>query len=250
MDRQLTLNNKVVLITGAAKRIGAQTVRTLHKNGARIILHYRQSSKAAKNLADELNTQRKNSVFTLQADLLDSTAIESLAAKAFKAFNQLDILINNASSFFPTPIGKIKDQHFDDLIGSNLKAPLFLSQACVPYLKSSQGQIINMVDIHARKPLKDHIAYSCAKAANAMLVRSLALELGPDIRVNGISPGAILWPEDNNQLNEDSMAKILNEVPLNRTGKPEDIADTILFLIQHDYINGQIIAVDGGRQLF
>lgn len=244
----ITLKNKVVLITGAARRIGAQTVRTLHENGANIILHYGGSKTEAKDLALELNNIRDNSVHTLQADLLDSLALENLAQKAFNIYDQLDVLINNASSFYPTPLGDIKEEQYDDLMGTNIKAPLFLSQACYPFLKASQGAIINMVDIHSRSPLKDHIAYSCAKAANAMLVRSLAKEMGPDVRVNGVSPGAILWPEE--ELPQNTMDEIINDIPLKKTGEPRNIADTILFLIQHDYVNGQIIAIDGGRQLF
>jgi len=195
-----------------------------------------------------LNNIRENSVHTLQADLLDNLALENLAQKAFNIYEQLDVLINNASSFYPTPLGDIKEEQYDDLMGTNIKAPLFLSQACYPFLKANQGVIINMVDIHSRSPLKEHIAYSCAKAANAMLVRSLAKEMGPDVRVNGVSPGAILWPEE--ELPQSTMDEIINDIPLKKTGEPRNIADTILFLIQHDYINGQIIAIDGGRQLF
>ncbi len=243
-----SLKNKVVLITGAAKRIGAQTVRTLHQSGANIILHYGSSHAEADALATELNQIRDNSVQILQADLRDFDALLNLAQSAFDCYQQLDVLINNASTFYPTPLGEISEAHYDDLLGTNLKAPLFLSQACFPFLKAQQGVIINMVDIHARSPLKDHIAYSCAKAANAMLVRSLAKEMGPDVRVNGVAPGAILWPE--NELGKNAMDDIIQDIPLKKIGEPSNIADTILFLIEHDYINGQIIAIDGGRQLF
>ena len=243
-----SLKNKVVLITGAAKRLGAQTVRTLHQSGANIILHYGGSQTEAIALADELNQFRANSVHTLQANLLDITSIEKLARDAFNAYQRLDILINNASTFYPTPLGKINETNYDDLMGTNLKAPLFLSQACFPYLSKNNGVIINMVDIHGRSPLKDHITYSCAKAANGMLVRSLAKEMGPSVRVNGVAPGAILWPE--NPMEQDDMDDIINDIPLKKIGDANNIADTILFLIQHDYINGQIIAIDGGRQLF
>lgn len=245
-----SLDKKVVLITGAARRIGAKTVSTLHQSGANIILHYGSSKDDAETLAHELNKVRDNSVHVLQADLLDINAVQQLAEDAFNIFGRLDVLINNASTFYPTPLGEITEQHFDDLMGSNIKAPLFLSQACFPYLKQSNGVILNIVDIHARSPLKDYIAYSCAKAANAMLVRSLAKEMGPEVRVNGVAPGAILWPEQENELAPTTMSKIISDIPLKRSGNPSDIADTLLFLIQHDYINGQIIAVDGGRQLF
>lgn len=245
-----TLKNKVVLITGAARRIGAKTVRTLHHCGANIILHYGRSQSDAESLANELNLIRPNSVHTQQADLLKVDNINTLAEQAYAHYQQLDVLINNASSFYPTPLGSITEAQYDDLMGSNIKAPLFLSQACYPYLKQSSGSIINIVDIHSRSPLKEHITYSCAKAANAMLVRSLAKEMGPDIRVNGISPGAILWPEQENELDQKTMDQIINDIPLKKSGQPSDIANTVLFLIQQSYINGQIIAVDGGRQLF
>jgi len=243
-----TLKNKVVLITGAAKRIGAQTVRTLHQSGANIILHYGRSQTDAEALAQELNLIRSQSVQTLQADLRQVDELKNLAQKAFSLHQRLDVLINNASTFYPTPLGQINEDQYEDLMGTNIKAPMFLSQACYPYLTQTQGVIINMVDIHAKSPLEDHIAYSCAKAANAMLVRSLAKEMGPNVRVNGVAPGAILWPE--NTMDQTTMDEIINDIPLKKIGTPNNIADTILFLIQHDYINGQIIAIDGGRQLF
>lgn len=250
MTTQNTLLNKTVLITGAARRIGAQTIKTLHAAGANIILHYRSSKTSATELADALNQSRPNSVQCLQADLLDLDSIQHLAEQSTKLFNRLDVLVNNASTFYPTPIGEMSEEHYNDLFGSNIKAPLFLSQACAPYLKESQGCIINIVDIHARSPLKNHTIYSCAKAANAMLVRSLAKELGPQVRVNGVAPGAILWPENEAELDDATQQQILSEIPLKRAGNPNNIADTVLFLAQHDYINGQIIAIDGGRQLF
>ena len=250
MTTHTSLNQKVVLITGAARRIGAQTVRTLHEQGTHIILHYRSSKDSAAALADELNQVRAGSVYCLQADLLQLDAINQLAQQAKAVFGRLDILINNASTFYPTPMGEMTEAQYDDLFGSNIKAPLFLSQACAPYLKATQGCIVNIVDIHARSPLKNHTIYSCAKAANAMLVRSLAKELGPQVRVNGIAPGAILWPENEAELSLETQQQILDEIPLKRAGNPNNIADTVLFLTQHDYINGQVIAIDGGRQLF
>ena len=249
METAAKLAHKTALITGAAQRLGAQSARTLHQNGANIIIHYGQSQSKAEQLAAELNELRENSAITLQADLNDLTAIETLAQNASTHFGTLDILINNASSFYPTEFGNITASQWNDLMGSNVQAPLFLSQACYPALRQSNGCIINMIDIHARSPLKNHTAYSCAKAAAAMLTRSLALELAPEVRVNGVAPGAILWPQDQDMESSDQQ-KILDQIPLQRTGQPEDIAETILFLITNHYINGQIINVDGGRQLF
>lgn len=246
----MKLAGKTALITGAARRIGAQTAQTLHENGANIILHYGQSTLDANDLVIQLNKNRSNSAISLQANLLNTKEVHTLAIRAFNAFDGLDILVNNASTFYPTPLGKIDEQSWDDLMGTNIKAPLFLSQACYPALKQSRGTIINMVDIHARSPLKNHITYSCAKAAKVMLTRSLALEMGPEVRVNAIAPGTILWPQDDNAYDAAERLEILEQVPLKRIGKPTDIAEAILFLINNDYINGQIIAVDGGRQLF
>jgi len=246
----MKLAGKTALITGAAKRLGAQTARTLHENGANIIIHYGNSGHDARQLVTELNTERNKSATVLQADLLDINAVRHLATEAFNRFNSLDILVNNASTFYPTPLGQMNEDNWDDLMGTNIKAPLFLSQACYPALKQSKGCIINMVDIHARAPLKHHTTYSCAKAAKVMLTKSLALEMGPDVRVNGVAPGAILWPESTDAMDQQQQQAIIEQIPLKRTGEAQDIADTVLFLATHHYINGQIIAVDGGRQLF
>ena len=246
----MKLTGKTALITGAAKRIGAETAKTLHQNGANIIIHYAGSKQQAQSLAQQLNQQRVNSATILQADLMDISAIHQLASDACECFDGLDILVNNASTFYPTAMGEINEQQWDDLIGVNLKAPLFLSQACYPALKKSHGCIINMLDIHARSPLKNHTTYCCAKAGQIMLSKSLALEMGPEVRVNGVAPGAILWPENTTATDSSSQQKIIQQIPLKRIGQPQDIADTILFLVSSDYINGQIIAVDGGRQLF
>ena len=191
----MLLTGKSALITGAANRIGAQIARTLHENGANLIIHYRNSATAALALSEDLNQQRNHSAVTLQAELDDLEGLQSLANEAASAFGQLNLLVNNASSFYPTPIGSIGQQDWDDLLSSNFKAPLFLSQACYPFLRKNTGVIINMLDIYATSPLKNHSLYSCAKAANQMLVKSLALELAPEVRVNGIAPGAILWPQ-------------------------------------------------------
>ena len=235
----MKLAGKTALITGAARRLGAQTAQTLHENGANIILHYGQSAVDANNLVLKLNKHRPNSAITLQADLLNNDEVHNLAKKAFNAFDGLHILVNNASTFYSTPLGKINEQNWDDLMGTNIKAPLFLSQACYPALKQGNGTIINMVDIHARSPLKNHITYSCAKAAKVMLTRSLALEMGPEVRVNAIAPGAILWPDDDNAYDAAGRLQILEQIPLKRIGKASDIAETILFLINNDYINGR-----------
>ena len=245
----MDLTGKTALITGAAKRLGAQTAKTLHQNGVNIIIHYASSAQQAEQLAQQLNKIRPSSACTVQADLRHVDEIHHLAEQTANCFNTLDILVNNASTFYPTPLGEISENNWDDLMGTNFKAGLFLAQACYPMLKSSRGCIINMLDIHARSPLKDHTLYCCAKAASVMLTRSLALEMGPDVRVNGVAPGAILWPEDSSQHHEAEQQQILDEIPLKRTGQPADIANTILFLTTSDYINGQIIPVDGGRQL-
>ena len=245
----MLLVGKSALITGAANRIGAQTARTLHENGANLIIHYRNSGVAAQALAKELNTERADSVETLQADLIDVESLQDLANNATRAFNRLDILINNASSFYPTPIGEITLQHWQDLMNSNCQAPLFLSQACYPALKQNHGIIINMLDIYASTPLKNHSLYCCAKAANQMLVKSLALELAPEVRVNGIAPGAILWPQQSDASDVAAQQAILKQIPLQKTGSPESIAKTVMFLIDNDYLTGEIIRVDGGRLL-
>lgn len=242
------LSTKVVLITGAARRVGATIARYLHAQGMNLALHYRSSSKEARALQQELQAQRPDSVLLVQADLLEVRKLAGLVQTVVKHYGRLDVLINNASSFYPTPIGEITEAHWDDLLGSNLKAPLFLSQAAAPYLSENNGCIVNMVDIHAERPLKNHTTYCVAKAGMAMLTKSLARELGPQIRVNGISPGAVIWPE--NGMDEVAKQRIMSSTALKRAGGPEDIARTVLFLLRNaDYITGQIIAVDGGRTL-
>ena len=242
------LSDRVVLITGGARRVGAVLVRALHAAGANVLVHYRSSSGAAIALAEELNRERADSIVTHRADLLEPEAPEQLVAATLRAFGRLDVLVNNASTFYPTPVGTITSAQWDDLIGSNLKAPLFLSQAAVPSLRASRGLIINIVDVHGLRPLKGHPLYSTAKAGLAMLTRSLARELGPDIRVNGIAPGPVLWPEKNM---DDALKKeIIDKTALKRHGTPQDIARTALFLAKDaPYITGQIIAVDGGRSI-
>jgi pteridine reductase len=237
-----------ILITGAAKRIGACIARTLHENGANIAIHYRGSASDADQLASELNSNRADSAITVQADLLDTQRLAGLVDEVVAHAGRLDVLLNNASTFYPTPLDEVTEKDWDDLLGTNLKAPLFLSQAAAPHLRKSQGMIINMIDIHAQRPLKNHPVYGSAKAALGMLTRSLARDLAPEVRVNGVSPGAILWPEDGMDAQTEQV--ILKQVPLKRTGEPADIARTILFLVKDaPYITGQIIAVDGGRSI-
>lgn len=245
---QASLDGRWALITGAAKRIGACITRTLHAAGAHIAIHYRGSAGAATELAGELNAIRPGSAITAAADLLQIDQLPALVNEVVGQTGRLDILINNASSFYPTPLGEITEAHWDELIGMNLKVPLFLSQACAAHLRETGGTIINIVDIHANRPLRDHTVYGPAKAGLAMLTRTLARDLAPDIRVNGVSPGAILWPEHG--LTEDIKDAIIRQVPLRRTGDPADIANCILFLVRDaPYITGQIIAVDGGRSI-
>lgn len=246
MSDSTRLDGKVALVTGSAARIGAEIVRELHRCGADVVIHYRASSSAAESLAEALNDVRIDSAMTLQGNLLDTASIEPLINTVAEWKGRLDIVVNNASSFYPTPIGTITEAHWDDLIGSNLKAPLFIAQAATPYLQAVNGNLINIVDIHAQQPLKHHLVYGPAKAGLAMLTRALAKELGPDIRVNGVSPGAILWPTG--EVSDDAKAAELQQIPLGRTGEPRDIACCVRFLLTEGrYINGQVVAVDGGR---
>ena len=238
----------VALITGAAKRIGSHTTRTLHAAGYNIIIHYRSSRDEADTLADFLNDQRADSACVAQADLNDSNSYQQLVDEAHAQWSRLDVLVNNASSFYPTPVGDMNMDNWNDLVNSNMRAPLFLSQAATPYLKQNAGCIINMVDVHAQRPMKDHPIYCAAKAGLVMITMSLAKELGPEIRVNAVAPGAILWPD--NDMPDDTKTTILDRTALKRPGEPDDIADTILFLVRDaPYITGQVIAVDGGRLL-
>jgi pteridine reductase len=244
----LRLRDHVVLITGGARRVGAQIARTLHAAGANLFIHYRTSAAAAIALGDELNSIRPHSAAIHAAHLLGEDAPQRLVAAALQEFGRLDVLINNASNFYPTPMGQITQPQWDDLMGSNLKAPLFLSQAAAPSLRAQHGLIINMIDIHALRPLRAHPVYSVAKAGLAMLTRSLARELGPQIRVNGIAPGPVLWPEG--EMEDALKQEIIDKTALKRHGTPQDVARTALFLAQDaPYITGQIIAVDGGRSI-
>lgn len=243
-----TLNDKVILVTGAARRIGAAIVTCLHENGARVAIHYRGSADEANQFAARLNGIRKNSATAVQADLLKVDELPQLISAVVSWGGRLDGLVNNASSFYPTPLGSVTEQHWDDLVGSNLKAPLFLSQAALTHLRDSHGAIVNIVDIHAQRPLRDHAVYGPAKAGLAMLTRSLAKDLAPEVRVNGVSPGAILWPE--NGMVDTVKQSILDQIPLQRAGSPDDIAACVLYLLRDaSYVTGQIISVDGGRSI-
>ena len=240
----------VALITGGAQRIGRAVCETLHDRGYRVLIHYRRSVGPARELAESLNKRRPNSAATLPADFAVKGATEKLAHAARHQFGRVDVLINNASDFYPTPVGEIREEDFDTLFASNLRAPLFLSQALAPTLREHSGCIINMVDIYAQRPLKDHTVYCCAKAGVHMLTQSLAQSLAPDIRVNGVAPGAILMPTEDSDFADQEAKNIEEKVPLARIGEPLDIARTIAFLVcDAPYITGQIIAVDGGRTL-
>ncbi len=239
--------NKVVLITGAAHRIGAITARILHHAGMNIVLHYRGSRIAAQQLQKELLEHRADSVVLVQADLNTPAALPALVQQAHASWQRLDVLINNASTFYSTAVGSVSEDQWEDLFGTNLKAPFFLAQAAAPYLQQSKGCIVNIVDIHADRPLKGYPIYSMAKAGLVMMTKALAAELGPNIRVNAVAPGAILWPE---HLDEVNQARIVSKTFLKRKGDPQDIANTILFLINDAaYITGQVLVVDGGRSL-
>ncbi|HVO46122.1 MAG TPA: pteridine reductase [Steroidobacteraceae bacterium] len=242
------LAGKAALITGAARRVGATIARTLHAAGARVALHFRSSAEAATQLAQELNSIRVNSAVSVEADLLDLAQLQSLPAAATSAFGSLDILVNNASTFYPTPMGDITQIDWDDLIGTNLKAPLFLAQAASTALRISNGLIVNIADIHGMRPLGRHPVYSIAKAGVIMLTRSLARELGPSVRVNAVAPGPVLWPEDG--MDSLLQEKIVDRTALKRAGSPEDVARAVLFFAtEAPYVTGQILAVDGGRSI-
>lgn len=239
---------QVALVTGAAHRVGAEIVRWLHQAGLNIIIHYRSSDCGASALQAELQRQRPDSVALLQGDLLHTDALPQLVQQAYQQWGRLDLLVNNASTFYPTAVGTITEQQWDDLMGSNLKAPLFLSQAAAPYLRVTEGAIVNIVDIHAQRPLSGYPLYSVAKAGLAMLTQALAMELGPEIRVNGVAPGAILWPE--NDIDSATKTEILARTCLKRQGSPTDIARAVLYLFRDaPYTTGQVLAVDGGRSI-
>jgi pteridine reductase len=242
------LTGKVALVTGAARRVGATIVRKLHAAGANIVLHYRSSADAADTVARELNGTRPDSVVTVEADLLDLGQLEMLPGIATSNFGSLDILVNNASTFYPTPMGDITEIDWNDLLGTNVKAPLFLSQYAATALRISNGLIVNIADIHGTRPLSRHPVYSIAKAGVIMLTQSLARELGPSVRVNAVAPGPVMWPEDG--MDRELQARIIDRTALKRPGSPDDVARAVLFFAtEAPYITGQILAVDGGRSV-
>ncbi|MDA8129546.1 MAG: pteridine reductase [Betaproteobacteria bacterium] len=242
------MHGKVVLITGGAKRVGAASARLLHAAGAKLMIHYRSSASEARALQEELNASRPDSVALIQADLNDIGGLPALVNQTVATFGGLDVLLNNASSFYPTPVGTIAEKDWADLMGSNLKAPMFLSQAAAPELKKRRGCIINITDIHADRPMKSYVVYSVAKAGLAGLTKSLARELAPEVRVNGIAPGPIMWPEGDSNFDEVSRQRIVSHTMLKRAGDPADIALAVrFFAMDTHYVTGQILAVDGGR---
>ena len=237
------------LVTGAARRIGACIARRLHETGHDLLLHYRHSATEAEQLRDELNGTRPNSCRCLQADLAQMEQVTELADEV-KAAGGLNLLVNNASSFYPTPIDSVSQQDWDALINSNLRAPFFLTQALYPLLQASQGNVINLVDVHAERGLTGYPVYSIAKAGLKMMTLSLARELAPDVRVNGIAPGPIMWPEAEAALSEEARQAVVDKTLLARTGRPEDIAEAVIYLSRAGYVTGQVLAVDGGRSLY
>jgi pteridine reductase len=241
-------SRKTALVTGAAARIGAEISKILHGRGCDVLIHYNSSESAARNLADQLNSERADSAFVAQADLSSPTGLEHIAGEVRKRFGRLDILVNNASRFYPTAMGQTQAWQWDDLLNSNLRGPYFLVQALLGELKTAGGAVVNIVDIHAERPMPGHAVYCISKAGLAMMTQALAQELGPSIRVNGVSPGAILWPV--NEIKSQEKRAILDRVALDRIGDPADIASAVAYLcLDAPYITGQILAVDGGRSL-
>ncbi len=244
------MQGKTVLVTGGAKRVGAAICRRLHAAGANVAIHYRSSQQDALALCAALNDERADSACTIQADLLDVSALSRVIGETLQEFGQLDALVNSASSFYPTPLDRVNEQQWDDLLGTNLKAPLFLAQIAASELRHRRGCIVNIVDIHADFPMHGHLLYNVAKTGLAGLTRAMAQELAPQVRVNGVAPGANLWPENADWQDEEQRRKIIARTLLKRAGEPDDIAKTVQFLIADaPYITGQVIAVDGGRSI-
>jgi pteridine reductase len=244
------LNNKTVLITGGAKRVGAAICRELHANGANLMIHYNTSTADARALQAELNLQRANSVAIIQGDLLNIAIMPNLVAETVNQFGRLDVLINNASSYYSTEIGHITEDNWQDLVGSNLKAPMFLAQAAASELRKHHGCIVNITDMHIERPKKGYVVYSVAKAGLVTLTKSLAHELSPEVRVNAVAPGPVQWPENNPQFDEVYRQRVINQTLLKRVGEGADIAKAVKFLVADaPFITGHVLAVDGGRSL-
>ncbi len=242
--------NKVVLITGGAKRVGAAICRLLHADGVNLMIHYRSSADEARALQAELNLQRPDSVAIIQGDLLNLGILPQLVKETVQHFGRLDALINNASSYYPSELGAITESQWEDLMGSNLKAPLFLAQAAAPALRKTRGTIINITDMHVERPKKGYIVYSVAKAGLVTLTKSLAHELAPAVRVNAVAPGPVLWPESNPQFDEVYRQRVISQTLLKRIGEGDDVAKAVRFLLQDaPFITGHVLAVDGGRSL-
>ena len=246
----MNLANKTILITGGAKRVGAAICRELHAHGASLMIHYNTSTADARALQAELNLQRANSVAIIQGDLLNISIMANLVAETVKQFGKLDVLINNASSYYSTEIGKISEENWHDLVGSNLKAPMFLAQAAAAELRKNHGCIVNITDMHIERPKKGYVVYSVAKAGLVTLTKSLAHELSPEVRVNAVAPGPVQWPENNPQFDEVYRQRVINQTLLKTIGTPQDIAKAVKFLIADaPFITGHVLAVDGGRSL-
>jgi pteridine reductase len=246
---EASLESKVALVTGAARRVGAAIARRLHAAGASVVIHYRGADADAAQLEKELNAARAGSAVKVKGDLLAPVAPKALVDAALQRYARLDFLVNNASAFYPTALGQIEPGHWEELMGSNLRAPLFLAQAAAPHLALAGGAIVNIADIHAERPLKGYVVYSLAKAGLVALTRSLALELAPAVRVNAVAPGAIAWPEDG-QFAAGERERIIATTPLARTGAPDEIAQAVHFLCTAPFVTGQVLAVDGGRSIF
>jgi pteridine reductase len=244
------LDGKVVLVTGGARRVGAAICRRMHAADASLLIHYRASALEANALQEELNARRGGSVALGQADLLKVSAVAKLVETALEQFGRLDAVINNASSFYATPVGEISERAWDDIVGTNLKAPLFLAQAAASELRKAHGCIVNIIDIHAELPMANHSVYTAAKGGLLALTRALARDLGPEVRVNGVAPGTILWPDDESWRDEVARQRIISRTVLKRVGEPDDVAQAVEFLVASaPYVTGQVLAVDGGRSV-